>query len=201
MTNDEPGGVRHLSFMGDIFQTKKPNTSAVMADKDASTFMPTEPTPDEWRQWLRDNGPRFLLFARQQTRSESDAEDVLQDALVESWQRAGRMPDDALVYATIRRRAIDLARSVDRRAVREEGSGPTEPWFSPDVEERETQRLLEEAVKEITPIYRDVVILKMWGGQTFAQIAETLGVPLNTAASRYRYAIEELRENLKGVLL
>ena len=172
-----------------------------MADTDAFTFMPTEPTPDEWRQWLRNNGPRFLLFARQQTRSESDAEDVLQDALVESWQRAGRMPDDALVYATIRRRAIDLARSVDRRAVREEASGPAEPWFSPDVEERETQRLLEEAVKDITPIYRDVVILKMWGGQTFAQIAETLGVPLNTAASRYRYAIEELRENLKGVLL
>ncbi len=186
---------------GRNFQTKKSNMSAVSADRDAHTFMPTEPTPDEWRDWLRENGPRFLLFARQQTRSESDAEDVLQDALVESWRRAGGMPDDALVYATIRRRAIDLARSSDRRAIREEGSGPEQSWFAPDVEQRETQRLLEEAVKEITPIYRDVVILKMWGDLTFAQIAETLGIPLNTAASRYRYAIEELRGNLKGVLL
>ncbi|MEK0449244.1 MAG: hypothetical protein RL088_1512 [Verrucomicrobiota bacterium] len=172
-----------------------------MADEDVIKLMPTEPTPDEWRSWLRDNGPRFLLFARQQTRTESDAEDILQDALVESWRRAGRMPDDALVFSTIRRRAIDLARSSDRRGVREEASGPAEPWFAPDIEQRETQRLLEEAVKEITPIYRDVVILKMWGGQTFQQIAETLGIPLNTAASRYRYAIEELRESLKGVLL
>ena len=163
--------------------------------------MPTEPTPDEWRDWLRSHGPKFLLFARQQTRRDSDAEDVLQDALVESWQRAGRTPDDALVYSTIRRRAIDLARSSDRRAIREEASGPSEPWFLPDVEQRETQRLLEEAVKEITPIYRDVVVLKMWSGLTFQQISDTLGIPLNTAASRYRYAIEELRENLKGVLL
>jgi RNA polymerase sigma-70 factor (ECF subfamily) len=163
--------------------------------------MPTEPTPDEWRSWLRENGPRFLLFSRQQTRTDSDAEDVLQDALVESWQRAGKMPDDALVFATIRRRAIDLARSSTRRAIREEESGPAEPWFSPDVEQRETQRVMEEAVKQITPIYRDVVVLKMWGGLTFQQISETLGIPLNTAASRYRYAIEELRETLKGVLL
>lgn len=163
--------------------------------------MPIEPTPDEWRDWLRSRGPKFLLFARQQTRRDSDAEDVLQDALVESWQRAGGTPDDALVYSTIRRRAIDLARSSDRRAIREEASGPAEPWFSPDVEQRETQRVLEEAVKEITPIYRDVVVLKMWSGLTFQQISETLGIPLNTAASRYRYAIEELRDNLKGVLL
>jgi RNA polymerase sigma-70 factor (ECF subfamily) len=159
------------------------------------------PTQDDWRTWLRDNGKRFLLYARQQTRSESDAEDILQDAMVEAWQRAGGMPDDALVFATIRRRSIDLARSTDRRAVREEGSGPEEPWFNPDVEQRETQRMLEQAVNALPPNYREVVSLKIWGGLTFQQIAEMTEVPLNTAASRYRYALEELRQNLKGVLL
>ena len=161
--------------------------------------MQHEPSPDQWRDWLRENGGRFLLYARQQTRSEGDAEDVLQDALVESWQRAGGMPDDALVFATIRRRAIDLARSTDRRAVREESAEPEQPFFTPDVEERDTQRLLEQAVNALPPNYREVVSLKMWGGLTFQQIAEVTKVPLNTAASRYRYALEELRENLKGV--
>src|SRR6185369_15590713 len=125
-----------------------------------------------WRQWLRDNGSRFLLYARQQTRSEGDAEDVLQDDLVESWQRAGGMPDDALVFATIRRRAIDLARSTDRRSAREEASEPEQPFFTPDVEERDTQRLLEQAVNALPPNYREVVSLKLWGGLTFQQIAE-----------------------------
>ena len=161
-----------------------------------------EPSSDEWRSWLRTSGPRFFLYARQQTRSTSDAEDVLQDALVESWKRADGMPPDALVFSTIRRRAIDLARSMDRRSVREEGAcTPDTDWFSPDVEERETQRLLEDAVKSLQPMYREVVTLKVWGGLTFQEIATATGVPLNTAASRYRYAIDELRESLKGVVL
>ena len=162
--------------------------------------MQRSPTPDEWRSWLRENGRRYLLYARQQTRAEADAEDVLQDALVEAWQRADGMPDDALVYATIRRRAIDHARSSDCRAIREEEQEPEVPWFGPDVENRETQRLLEKAVTALPPNYREVVSLKIWGGLTFQQIADVTGVPLNTAASRYRYALDELRQTLKGVL-
>ena len=162
--------------------------------------MQRSPTPDEWRSWLRENGRRYLLYARQQTRAEADAEDILQEAIVEAWQRANGVPDDALVFSTIRRRAIDLARSADRRAAREEDQQPEARWFAPDVEHRETQRLLESAVTALPPNYREVVSLKLWGGLTFQQIAVVTGVPLNTAASRYRYALEELRQALKGVL-
>ncbi len=35
-----------------------------------------------WSDWLALHGSRMLLFARQQTRTAEDAEDVLQDALV-----------------------------------------------------------------------------------------------------------------------
>ncbi len=164
--------------------------------------MQNEPSPDAWRDWLRQNGARFLLYARQQTRTESDAEDIMQEAIVESWQRAEGVPSDALVFSTIRRRAIDLARSSDRRAAREQAEcEPGEEWFTPDIEDRETQRILTEAVNSLPANYREVVTLKVWGGLTFQEIAETTGVPLNTAASRYRYALDELRQNLKGVVL
>ncbi|HBI32512.1 MAG TPA: RNA polymerase subunit sigma-24, partial [Verrucomicrobiales bacterium] len=39
-------------------------------------------TSSQFRPWLEEHGSKFLLFARQQTRSIADAEDVLQDALV-----------------------------------------------------------------------------------------------------------------------
>ena len=163
--------------------------------------MHNEPSPDEWRSWLRGSGARFLLYARQQTRTQADAEDVLQDALVESWQRIGGMPSDALVFSTIRRRAIDLARSSDRRGAREQADGgPSQDWFAPNIEDREMQRILADAVKSLQPIYREVVTFKVWGGLTFQEIAEATGVPLNTAASRYRYALDELRQTLKGVV-
>lgn len=164
--------------------------------------MQHEPSPDEWRDWLRRSGAKFLLYARQQTRSEADAEDVLQDALVESWKRAGGVPSDALVFCTIRRRAIDLARSNDRRVAREQVDAPAgEEWIVSDVEDRETQRILATAVNALQPNYREVLTMKIWGGLTFQEIADATGVPLNTAASRYRYALDELRETLKGGVL
>ena len=157
------------------------------------------PSSDEWRAWLDAHTAKLLLYARQQTRSVADAEDVLQDALIDSWQKAGaQAPPLPLVFATIRRRAIDQARSNDRRARREQAD-ESEPWFAPEIEPRDHQRLLEDAVKTLTPIYREVITLKVWGGLTFREIAETIGVPLNTAASRYRYALDELRSLLKEV--
>lgn len=154
------------------------------------------PTPSElWCTWLEAGARRFLLFARDQTRSEADAHDVLQEALAESWRRHSHAPPpDALVFATIRRRAIDLARREQRRE-RREMAAPE--WFTTSPEEPGLDAELERAVKALPPHLREVVVLKTWSALTFQEIAETLGVPLNTAASRYRYAIERLREALK----
>jgi RNA polymerase sigma-70 factor (ECF subfamily) len=157
------------------------------------------PSSDDWCEFLDAHAAKLLLYARQQTRTEADAEDVLQEALVESWQTAnGCAPPLPLVFATIRRRAIDGARSAERRTRREQTQQP-EPWFAPEIEPRETRRLLEDAVMKLTPIHREVVTLKVWGGLTFQEIADALAVPLNTAASRYRSALEQLRGELKEV--
>jgi RNA polymerase sigma-70 factor (ECF subfamily) len=151
--------------------------------------------PEPWRTWLETGARRFLLFARDQTRSEADAHDVLQEALFESWRRHGHAPPpDALVFATIRRRAIDLARREQRR-VQRELAAPS--WFATPLEEPGLDAELERAVKALPPHLREVVVLKIWSALTFQEIAETLGVPLNTAASRYRYALDHLREALK----
>jgi RNA polymerase sigma-70 factor (ECF subfamily) len=45
-----------------------------------------------------------------------------------------------------------------------------------------------------------VVHLKIWEDLTFGEIAETLEIPANTAASRYRYAIEKLGSQLRPLL-
>ena len=156
---------------------------------------------DNWRNWLNENADRFLLFARQQTRREWDAEDVLQNSLVETWRKAGSSaPTAALVFATIRRRAIDLGRSDSSRARREEATRPEIPWLEPDHDAEEESRLLQSAIAELRFELAEVVTLKVGGGLTFREIAETLEIPQNTAASRYRYALGELRKHLKTVL-
>ena len=155
-----------------------------------------EPSPNafpDWPRWLHANGRRYLLFARSQARCEADAHDLLQDALVEVWRRAGRdrPPDDALVFRTIRRRAIDLGRRNDRRERRELAAPAW--WTTPASVEPALDAELELAVKALPAHLREVVLLKVWGELTFRQIAATLEVPPATAASRYRYALEHLR--------
>jgi DNA-directed RNA polymerase specialized sigma24 family protein len=67
---------------------------------------------EEWDAWIEAHAPGLLLYARQQCRTEADAQDVLQDAIVECWrnQPEAQPPRPARVYATVRLRAIDLAR-------------------------------------------------------------------------------------------
>jgi len=56
---------------------------------------------------------------------------------------------------------------------------------------------LQRALAALPTEQQEEIALKIDGGLTFAEIAEVLGVSINTAASRYRYALEKLRDALK----
>ena len=66
-----------------------------------------------------------------------------------------------------------------------------------DPDEQEFRRALAEALGELPPDQRAVVHLKLWEGLTFEQIADALEIPMNTAASRYRYGLDKLRDRLR----
>jgi RNA polymerase sigma-70 factor (ECF subfamily) len=151
-----------------------------------------------WQLWLKDHGEVFFLYARQQTRSEADAKDVFQEALVEAWRKSGEAtPDKAMVLATIRRRAIDLGRSMDRRTVREQRvCGEAPAWLVTDYAENDTREFLRAAISGLPEALREVLILRIWGDLSFPAIARLTDVPLATATSRYRYALERLRGTL-----
>ena len=69
-------------------------------------------------------------------------------------------------------------------------------WFKDSIEQDERSQQIEAAIQSLPDYYKEVIILKIWGDLTFEQIAETLDIPMNTAASRYRYALERLRRTL-----
>jgi RNA polymerase sigma-70 factor, ECF subfamily len=172
------------------------------------------PSTSAWREWLDEHGPRLLLFARQQTRSYQDAEDVLQDALVKLVEKisadefvGGKDAWLPYLYTAVRRLAVDLGRKDDRRKRREDISGTeTEveaaeqfhPWFESDSSDDETRQLLEAGLRELPPKFAEVVTMKIWGDRTFAEIGEILDISQNTAASRYRYGLEALKKKLSS---
>ena len=162
-----------------------------------------------WKQWLAENGPRLLLFARGWGKSKEDAEDLVQEAVLKMWHyqqeenRGGGPPDLPLVFATIRFAGLMLHRSEKRRRKREESivflNDFEDVWLDPVMEEDEEALMLRDAVQALSEKLREVVVMKTWGGLTFAQISETLAISPNTAASRYRYALEQLSVEMKKV--
>lgn len=156
-----------------------------------------------WKQWLEAHGPKLLLCARQWTRSFADAEDVVQEAFVRYWRHQRHLPGDpqALLVTSIRRAALDHARRSARRTAREEkadgGLEERECFFDPQVgDDADRRREIEAALERLPVVQREVLVLKIWNELTFEQIGETLEIPPNTAASRYRYALAALRKEL-----
>ena len=158
-----------------------------------------------WKEWFEKHGSRLLLFARQQARNPADAEDILQEAFVRIWRLYGHTGDvaPALVYKTVRRIAIDFARKDIRRIGREEKADKyekletgTSQWFEYTLERLEQQEALENGIKQLSPKHQEVLMLKIWADLTFEEIGSTLGIPLHTAASRYRHALSNLKHIL-----
>jgi RNA polymerase sigma-70 factor (ECF subfamily) len=99
----------------------------------------------------------------------------------------------------VRSIALDFIRRDKRRARREatvfaDADSTVEPQFE---WEDEAQSALAAAVNCLPHDQREVLVLKIWNELTFSEIAGALGISQNTAASRYRYALANLKKSLQ----
>ena len=129
-----------------------------------------------------------------------DAEDAVQEVfagVVRSRRGLTEVKDlTAYLFAALRRAAGRVAQRRSREPSTLEAVGEVparaEPSRSPDPR---SERLAS-ALRALGPEQREVIALKIDGQLTFVQIGQVLGTSANTAASRYRYALEKLRRAL-----
>jgi RNA polymerase sigma-70 factor (ECF subfamily) len=130
--------------------------------------------------------------------SRADAEDAVQEVFVGLARgRAGLAAVGnlrAYLFTALRHAAAKTIarRRADRRAPLPDLAGVPAP------EPRSPAAGLERALAGLPSARREVIALKIDAGLTFREIAAVLGVSPNTAASRYRYALAELRAALGG---
>ncbi|HAB19669.1 MAG TPA: RNA polymerase sigma factor [Verrucomicrobiota bacterium] len=146
----------------------------------------------------------LFAFLLNLTRDEADTRDTLQEVFLKLARRpemlGGVRDVRGFLLRLAHNGAIDLIRRRDsRNRTREALAGEAPALFvdTPDPDDAEFRTELASALGELPPDQRAVVHLKLWEGLTFERIAEALEIPLNTAASRYRYGIDKLRTRLR----
>jgi RNA polymerase sigma-70 factor (ECF subfamily) len=155
---------------------------------------------DSWSTWLDRHGAALVLFARQWAPNRADAEDIVQEAFIRFWRSRERVTEPiSYLYASVKHCALDWHRGRNRQMKRETlvARPEAEALFAGPAEQEERRAAIEAKLSELPEAQREVLVLMIWGGLSFQQIAKTLQISANTAASRYRYALAKLREQLQ----
>ncbi|KAA6215178.1 sigma-70 family RNA polymerase sigma factor [Streptomyces albofaciens JCM 4342] len=131
------------------------------------------------------------------------AEDILQEVAFRAWQRADALDPTTNAlrpwpFTVVRNLVIDGYRA---RRARPAEVGVAELPVSPvpDGTDRAlTRRVVVDALRELTPNHREVLVHVYFMGRSLAQTAELLGVPPGTVKSRVYYAMRALRDGLSS---
>jgi RNA polymerase sigma-70 factor (ECF subfamily) len=162
------------------------------------------PSPLKLERLYDEHAPALFSFLLNLTRDEADTRDLLQDLFV----RLARRPEQLEGVRNPRAFLLRLAHNLAVDMMRRRGARETKhdqlatasaSLFAPaaDPDEARFREALSRALEELPAEQRAIVHLKLWEGLTFEVIAELMSISPNTAASRYRYGLDKLRERLR----
>lgn len=162
--------------------------------------------PADFEELYDDHAQALFAFLLNFTRNEADTQDILQEVFVRIARRPEILDDIRDIRGFLLRLSHNLAvDSMRRRTVREKNADAAAAEkgnifaHAADPDEAAYRAALAQAMSELPPDQRAIVHLKLWEERTFSEIAQILAISPNTAASRYHYGLDKLRERLRPV--
>jgi RNA polymerase sigma-70 factor (ECF subfamily) len=146
-------------------------------------------------RWFDAYSARLVLYARQWVDSES-AEDVVQEVFIR-FMAQSKPPDNppAWLYTSVRNAAIGGRRSVTRRKRREEVVAEQKTsWFEPDLTAPIDAGSAQAALTRLPDVQREVIMLRLWGGLPFAEIAAIMNAGVSTVFDQYKAGLAGVRK-------
>jgi RNA polymerase sigma factor (sigma-70 family) len=155
---------------------------------------------------LEEYRPQLVRWARSLLRSDLDAEDAVQDAMLAVLRAphllAGVEDAAAWLYTVVRRRCIDLIRRAtsrrdyERGAALEELLDEEEPDALDEAERKQLVTNVARAVETLEPALREAFVGNALEGRTFEELSAATGIPMGTLMARKQKAIERIRREL-----
>jgi RNA polymerase sigma-70 factor (ECF subfamily) len=136
----------------------------------------------------------LVLYAQQWC---DTPEDVVQVAFIRL-MRERPVPENTVgwLYRVARNEAVTQARSQNRRTRHEATAGSLrQAWFTPSADDPLDAAAAVAALKSLPRETREVIVLRLWSGLSFEEIADLIGKSSSTAHRWYEAGLTTLREN------
>ena len=155
------------------------------------------------REAIRTYGGLVAGMARRVVADPAFAEEVVQDTFLTLWRRPAAFDPDrgrlqSFLLGVARNKAVDLVR-------REEGARRTKEALIANFEGNpqvvgdddvgiEQRHEVRAALAKLSAVQREAIVLAYFGGRTYREVADELGIPEGTAKTRLRDGLSKLRQ-------
>ena len=157
------------------------------------------------RECIDEFGGLVWAIARRMTRSRADAEDAVQEILIDVWRSAARFDpaqgsEKVFISTIARRRLIDRIRRGRMNAMMDGEEALEDPRFAEQGNHGEIRAEAERAaavVAQLRPAQRKVLSMGLLEGMTHSEIATATGMPLGTVKTQMRRGLIQVRQWMK----
>ena len=147
---------------------------------------------EELERFLVQHEKNLILYARQWCNA---PEDVVQEALMELIRKQlSPLQNTAWVYTVVRNKAVSVTRHSSKIKPM---IGPNcEPWFEPNTGDAIDAHAAQLHLQGLEESIREVLILKLWSGLSFEEIAPLAQCSKSEAHRKYQMGLELLRKRM-----
>jgi len=165
---------------------------------------PKTPSSIDLRELVDAYGNRLLRSACLLCGNRTEAQDMVQETYIQALRSGDRFRRDSAVYTWLHGILLNLCRRhyrKQKRLVYEEEHVLGAAYQSAPAEEMDRNTAakgLQLAVRKLSPIHREIIVLRYYEGLKIGEIASHLGLSKGTIKSRLHYAVRSLVDLVPG---
>ena len=166
--------------------------------------IPNDISKDELAEVFKAERPRLLRYACYRLADGNDAEDVLQETFLKLHARlsdadGGQINDlPSYLFRTLANLCTKWQANASRLKTVPLDTRVDVADTAPDKQNEDDYKRIARLLTEIPDEQAEVIRLRIYGDNSFAQVAEILSLPLPTVKSRFLYGLEKLRRGMKN---
>ncbi|MCA9322609.1 MAG: sigma-70 family RNA polymerase sigma factor [Planctomycetes bacterium] len=194
------------------------DSSSPLPDAELVRLCVEEGCPDSFEHLMTRYHGRVYSVIMRLVQDRERASDLTQEAFLKAWRGLARFEGGSSFFTWIYRIARNLVAShyrrersrprvvigVDEDRGDDDATGVSVPdeRFEPEsrAQERELRQGLMNALEELGPDFREIIVLKDIQGMAYEEISDLLEIPVGTVRSRLHRARLELKAKMRPLL-